>query len=115
MPYKAPSNCTRPGCHGVVRDGVCSVCGPKRRVRDKDYDKRRPSRSARGYDRRWQKIRRMQLTREPLCQDCKDNGRVMMAVEVHHIVALRDGGTHDFENLRSLCKTCHSKRTNAGE
>ncbi|MBX3001917.1 MAG: HNH endonuclease [Caldilineaceae bacterium] len=37
------------------------------------------------------------------------------ATEVHHIIALRDGGRNEEGNLRSLCKTCHSKRTARGE
>jgi len=84
-------------------------------VRDKDYDKRRASRSQRGYDRTWQKVRRMQLNAQQLCEDCREQGRLTIATEVHHIVALRNGGDNSFENLRSLCKACHSKRTNAGE
>ena len=64
----------------------------------------------------------MQLAAEPLCHDCKQGGAInggggviTVATEVHHIVALRDGGTNDLDNLMSLCKTCHSKRTARGE
>lgn len=32
-------------------------------------------------------------------------------VEVDHIVAVKDGGSHHPDNLRSLCPTCHRKRT----
>ena len=33
------------------------------------------------------------------------------ATEAHHIVAVRDGGTHDYSNLAPLCKRCHSRVT----
>ena len=35
----------------------------------------------------------------------------MAAQEVHHIIPLADGGTHDEDNLMSLCKPCHSRIT----
>jgi len=53
----------------------------------------------------------MQLTGQPLCQDCGARDRVTAATEVHHVVAIKAGGTHSRDNLRSLCKPCHSKRT----
>ena len=33
------------------------------------------------------------------------------AQEVHHIVPLAEGGTHDEDNLMALCKSCHSRIT----
>lgn len=33
------------------------------------------------------------------------------AAEVHHIVPLSAGGTHDESNLMALCKPCHSRIT----
>ncbi|TXH46246.1 MAG: hypothetical protein E6Q97_29990 [Desulfurellales bacterium] len=57
----------------------------------------------------------MHLRAYPLCADCANAGRVVVATEVHHRVALRNGGTHDSDNLLSLCKPCHSVRTARGE
>lgn len=31
-------------------------------------------------------------------------------LEVDHIVRYADGGTHDLDNLRTLCHDCHAKR-----
>lgn len=107
--------CRKPGCAGRVRDGVCSVCGPLRRQVQWTVDERRGSASSRGYDRRWQRIRAMYLRAHPLCVDCQAGRRTTAATEVHHIVALRDGGTHDDGNLMALCKSHHSTRTAAGE
>ncbi|HOE18067.1 MAG TPA: HNH endonuclease [Syntrophorhabdaceae bacterium] len=33
------------------------------------------------------------------------------AEEVHHIIPLSKGGTHDESNLMSLCTSCHSEIT----
>jgi 5-methylcytosine-specific restriction protein A len=74
----------------------------------KSRDQARGSRSARGYDHRWYAvIRPAQLLREPLCRFCLP--RVTVATDVDHI----DGNSrnNDPANLRSLCKSCHSRRT----
>ena len=42
---------------------------------------------------------------------CLKHGRVVPVKEVHHIVPLADGGTNEFSNLMSLCKSCHSAIT----
>jgi len=111
MPVRAGRNCTRPGCPGIVRDGVCSVCGSVRSERNQQYDARRGTAAQRGYGARWRKLRAMQLRRQPLCEQCIKNGRIVTATEVHHIEAKRDGGPDAFENFMSLCKSCHSKVT----
>lgn len=112
---RAASACRRPGCPGLVRDGVCSVCGLMRKQRERVADEMRGSAASRGYDGRWQRVRAMHLSAHPLCADCADTGRVVEATEVHHRVALRKGGTHNSDNLLSLCKSCHSIRTAHGE
>lgn len=65
----------------------------------------RPSSSARGYDREWQRIRNTVMTEQPICQRCG----VKPARDVHHLRPLRHGGTHDRANLVSLCRGCHLK------
>jgi 5-methylcytosine-specific restriction protein A len=46
--------------------------------------------------------------------DCQAERKVTAATEVHHIAALRYGGTHEDSNLMALCKSHHSSRTAAG-
>ena len=70
----------------------------------------RPGSTARGYGATWQKLRRMFLRRNPVCDECW-----RVATEVHHRLAKRDGGADDFENLQALCKQCHSRKTGRGE
>jgi 5-methylcytosine-specific restriction protein A len=106
--------CSYPGCSALVSDG--SRCDKHRKQEQSRYNKQRGSAASQGYGSRWRKIRTLKLQRSPLCQDCleMEPRRLTPANEVHHIVALRDGGTHDFSNLMSLCKSCHSKRTDKG-
>lgn len=41
---------------------------------------------------------------------CADCGEVPRFPEVHHIRAVRDGGTRDLANLQGLCRGCHRSR-----
>jgi 5-methylcytosine-specific restriction enzyme A len=52
-----------------------------------------------------------------VCEDCIAQGYFdRRSAEVHHKKKLRDGGARlDPANFRALCKSCHSKRTAAGE
>jgi 5-methylcytosine-specific restriction protein A len=59
---------------------------------------------------RWQKLRTLVLTANPLCQS---QGCRRPATDVDHVVALAKGGTDDLDNLRAYCTSCHSKKTAA--
>ena len=74
----------------------------KRQVRD-------PSPRIRG--RRLQAIRKHVLAANPLCVMCKASGRVTLATEVDHIVALVNGGEDSHENRQALCTPCHQVKT----
>src|SRR5690606_26070474 len=95
MPKKPPT-------HTVARPAGARVHGGEGRA----------SAARRGYGRVWQRLRRMQLRREPLCRAGR-GGDKRAATEVDHIVALVDGGTNESDNLQSLCKGCHSRKTAA--
>lgn len=111
MARRAAQVCKRPQCPGLVRAGVCSVCGPLRRV--DNYDRQRPSAARRGYDARWRRLRLMFLRAHPLCEICEEAGLVVAATDVHHKLAKRDGGKDEWDNLQALCHSCHSRITNA--
>lgn len=71
-------------------------------------------RSHRLYDTaRWKWFRRMVIQARPECEECLEAGLLdVRAVEVHHIVALEDGGAQlDEANVAALCKSCHSRHT----
>jgi len=73
----------------------------------------RPSASSRGYDRTWKKVRKIKLAINPLCEECLKAGIVKQAEEVHHIKPVADYPELRLaiDNLQSLCKTCHNKKT----
>ncbi len=99
MPSRAATPCRRGTCNGLVRGGMCSVCGSQRRDKDRTHDAHRGTAAQRGYNSTWQRLRRMKLASEPLCHDCLARGVVTMGAEVHHIKAKRDGGDNSFDNL----------------
>ncbi len=115
MPTKAKRGCSYPGCTALVSSG--SRCAKhQRQANQKRWAKEnaaRPSSSAQGYDARWRKIRLMHLREHPLCVECSRRGLTVAATEVDHITPLAQGGTHAADNLQSLCKPCHSRKTAA--
>jgi predicted transcriptional regulator len=44
------------------------------------------------------------------CQDCGVKCRNKVRIQAHHIIARRDGGGDELENLVTLCASCHRKR-----
>lgn len=64
---------------------------------------------------RWLRLRRDQLSRNPLCERCAEEGRITPASEVHHVVPVEEGLTATEKetlmfspsNLASLCHDCH--------
>lgn len=73
----------------------------------------RPSAAKRGYGPRWKKVRILQLTQEPLCCICIDDGRTVQATVVDHIVPHKGDQAlmWDGNNHQSLCKSCHDRKT----
>ena len=67
--------------------------------------------------KRWQKLRRWKLEQNPLCELCLHEGKVVSAVDVHHITPVETARSLDemerlcFEptNLQALCISCHVK------
>src|SRR5690606_3512031 len=104
-------------CTVLVRppERYCAEHLHLQRQRGRAYDRDRGSAAKRGYDHRWRRIREHYLRRHPLCEDCLEQGTVMEATEVHHTVPYRDSRRHREDELRALCKPCHSRRTARGE
>jgi len=60
----------------------------------------------------WKRIRKAKLAEDPLCQYCQPGSRRQLATEVDHVKAITAGGDPlDWENLRSCCHECHSRKT----
>ncbi len=58
-----------------------------------------------------QTLRARLLMANPLCVVCQRAGRVRLATDLDHIVALVNGGSNDDANLQGLCAPCHIDKT----
>lgn len=57
---------------------------------------------------RWQRIRKAQLDREPLCRYCQQMGRITAATVCDHITPHKgDAVAFHAGPFQSLCKPCH--------
>lgn len=107
MPYKAKSPCRYPGCSKLASGGYCEE---HKKIHNKEYNEwHRGYKSGERYDWKWRKIRAKYVKAHPLCEMCLEEGRLVPVTEVHHIKPKNEGGSDDFENLMSLCHSCHQK------
>lgn len=76
-------------------------------------DQQRGTSAQRGYDADWRRVRLRHLQQHPLCLFCEADGRITPATDVDHIVSIAEAPEYrlDPTNLRSLCQSCHSRRT----
>lgn len=77
----------------------------------------RPNSNARGYTRRWGKVRAAWLADHPLCAECERQGRLTPATVVDHIKPHRGDPVlfWDETNYESKCAACHNAKTARGE
>lgn len=109
MPKKPKRPCSYPGCSKLTDDMYCE---DHKSIVNKNYNKyERDPASNKRYGRAWKRIRDRHIKAHPLCEECKKDGRLMPAEEVHHILPLSKGGGNESSNLMSLCKSCHSRIT----
>lgn len=58
---------------------------------------------------KWRKLRALKLMDNPLCEMCEAEGKVIPALDVHHITPILEDidKAFDYYNLMSLCRKCH--------
>ena len=115
MPSRPQRLC--PKCKRPWSGGKCGRCGHETRQTWED-DKRRGSRIDRGYDEAWIKLRAKKIATDPWCEEHLEQGELVPAEEVHHIMpfdGLDDPLRLDWDNLRSLCKPCHKAKRRKGK
>jgi 5-methylcytosine-specific restriction enzyme A len=58
---------------------------------------------------RWQRLRLVVLGSEPMCRYCAEQGRTTPAVDVDHIVPVKQDPSMAFDsaNCQPLCEACH--------
>ena len=109
MPTKPKKPCGYPGCpkltHGRYCDEHTKVMNTRYNKYERTYD------SSERYGYAWRKIRNRYIETHPLCEECLKHDKLTPSKEVHHILPLEHGGTHEEHNLMALCKSCHSRIT----
>lgn len=108
-PMSAPRRCAR--CGQLCR-GKCPTCD---NWRGKGNSKAYAKSTARASDKRWRKVRTRRLRDDPYCALCG-----AIADQVDHLdgTDYNDDSYHDrswlnYDMTRSLCRSCHAKRTAA--
>ena len=111
VPKKFKRPCRFKNCPRLT-DSESGYCEIHEKTASSLYNKflRRPE-TKKFYNYQWRRLRERFLQKNPLCEMCKEQGRYTIAMEVHHIKPLSEGGTNDLNNLMALCKSCHSKIT----
>ena len=107
MPTKPKHPCAWPGCPALTDRRYCAYHEEQENRRYNKYE-RSPD-VHKNYGRPWKRIRDRYARKHPLCERCLQEGRYTAVEEVHHIVPISQGGTHDESNLMSLCRSCHQK------
>ena len=107
VPRSPKKPCAYPGCPRLTDRRFCQEHEKLDRDRYNKYE-RSPDVN-RKYGRAWKRIRDRYAAAHPLCEQCLKEGRLTSVEEVHHILPISQGGTHDTSNLMSLCQSCHTK------
>lgn len=104
VPWKPPTDC---GLKPSRADR--NRASDEQRMRDPATARAKRIRSG----ARWQKVRELQLTAQPLCEDCQARGVVRRATTVDHVTPLRTRPdlAYTLSNLRSLCAPCHARKS----
>lgn len=108
MPTKPKRPCNRPGCRNLTTKRFCEQ---HRTAEYKRQDRERGTAAERGYGYRWQKYRTWFLKENPLCAECKRQGRLTAATLVDHIIPVTgadDPRFWDPDNHQPLCDRCHN-------
>lgn len=109
VPYKPKKPCKYQGCPKLT-NGM--FCDEHKHTESRRYNKyQRDPAINKKYGAQWRKIRARYIKVHPLCEECAVSGRLTPATEVHHILPLSEGGTHDESNFAALCHPCHSSIT----
>lgn len=124
MPNRSLRECKYHGCYKLTRnkEGYCNehlnnykeIKRLKRYEHDKKYNAKRDPEIQKFYNSKaWRSKREYILVRDNYtCQEClKHNKTIKAAVEVHHIIKVKDNINLalDNNNLISLCTRCHKK------
>ena len=109
MPHAALKPCSYPSCPNLVKHGYCQL-HRKAEINYHNQDAQKLYGTA-----RWQRLRRLQLSKEPWCAECLLSNIYTPATDVDHIQPHRGNPQLFYKGpFQSLCHSCHSRKT-AGE
>ena len=91
--------CGVSGCYEFTNG---SYCDEHTKIKNRKRDRR--TSQEKYYGKQWVKISKMFLRKNPICENCGGLSQV-----VHHIVERSMGGSDRDDNLKALCRSCHSK------
>ncbi len=108
IPHYAP-RC--PECEKAYRAEKSEA--QRRRNRRYDNTKRDPELTAFYHSTEWKKLRLYKINKHFICEVCGKRP----AVDVHHIIPVREDWEKrlDFNNLQSVCASCHYAHHHAGK
>jgi 5-methylcytosine-specific restriction endonuclease McrA len=78
--------------------------------RKKEREQFRGSKQSRGYGGEWERISLLKRQADPVCEVCHD----ATADDVDHIApfkGLDDPKRTEWQNLQSICRACHNRKT----
>lgn len=109
LPRKPKTPCRYRGCPNLCEPGDL-YCEQHKQKANQEYEKyNRGYKSSERYGYSWRKIRDGYIKAHPLCEVCAKDGFMTPATLVHHKTPIDEGGTHEVNNLMSLCNSCHNK------
>ncbi len=107
MPHKPKHPCGYPGCPELTDKRYCPE---HQKLVNRQYEKYDRDPLTRGrYGRPWYRIRQTYVKDHPFCEECMKQGRLVEVNQVHHILPVAEGGSNDYDNLISLCASCHAR------
>ena len=119
MPWKPKRPCRHPGCPNLSGQAYfeahrAGVQAEANRVYD---GSRRDQEMRRFYNSpAWRTVRKLKLSRSPVCEECYKSGRIERAIIADHILPAREYPSKrlDIDNLQSLCYGCHNRKHGGG-
>ncbi|MCY1310866.1 hypothetical protein D9M68_764060 [compost metagenome] len=101
----------------TVKPRVQMAQGRKLAIADANSWRSGKTSTQRGYGYKWQMARERFLAKHPLCRKCSEQGRVVVATDVDHVIPHRGDQAlfWDERNWQPLCHSCHSVKTQTEE